>query len=245
VTAQMNCILHGLETPNIAFGDTLAQKIADYTDKDRVHVIGANPPFGAGANKLNQQNFTITTSETALMFMEYFMAKLKKGGRAAIIIKNTFLSNTDNASIAVRRMLLTKCRLHWILDLPQKVFTAGVHTVVLFFTKDGPTAKPINYYELDLKGVSLGKTRPLNENDLAEFESLATGWAGADGTTGTAGTNGTSWWTVDPAMLDQATLDLSVNNPNKVEEKLPTAAECRERIAAVYKEIGAILGKGE
>ena len=156
VTAQMNCILHGLETPNITFGDTLANKIADFTEKDRVDVIGANPPFGAGANKINQQNFTVTTSETALMFMEYFMAKLKKKGRAAIIIKNTFLSNTDNASIAIRRMLLTKCRLNWVLDLPAKVFTAGVQTVVLFFTKDGPTTEPINYYQLDMKGVSLG-----------------------------------------------------------------------------------------
>jgi len=253
VTAQMNCILHGLETPNIAFGDTLAQKIADYTDKDRVNVIGANPPFGAGANKLNQQNFTITTSETALMFMEYFMAKLKKGGRAAIIIKNTFLSNTDNASIAVRRMLLTKCRLHWILDLPQKVFTAGVHTVVLFFTKDGPTTKPIHYYELDMKGVSLGKTRPLNENDLAEFEQLVKPSEFYKGqgerSTKDASNNPTikpsnnSHWSVDPATLDQSTLDLSVNNPNKVEEKLPTAAECRTKIAAVYEEIGAILGE--
>ena len=251
VTAQMNCILHGLETPNITFGDTLSNKIADFTDKDRVDVIGANPPFGAGANKINQQNFTITTSETALMFMEYFMAKLKKGGRAAIIIKNTFLSNTDNASIAVRRMLLTKCQLKWVLDLPQKVFTAGVHTVVLFFTKDGPTTKPINYYELDLKGVSLGKTRPLNEGDLAEFEALVkNGTTGTDGTSGTAGRSlkspsCPSHWTVDPKTLDQTTLDLSVNNPNKVEEKLPTAAECRAKIEAIYKEIGALLRAGK
>lgn len=231
VTAQMNCILHGLETPSIAFGDTLANHIADFTDRDRVDVIGANPPFGAGANKINEQNFTIRTSETALMFMEYFMAKLKKGGRAAIVIKNTFLSNTDNASVAIRRMLLTKCQLNWVLDLPQKVFTAGVHTVVLFFTKDGPTVKPINYYELDLKGVSLGKTRPLNENDLAEFENLVKG--------GSVET--TAHWTLNPASLDTTTLDLSVNNPNRVEEKLPTAAECRARLKAIYAEIGAVL----
>ena len=239
VTAQMNCILHGLETPNITFGDTLSNKIAEFTDRDRVDVIGANPPFGAGANKINQQNFTITTSETALMFMEYFMAKLKNGGRAAIIIKNTFLSNTDNASVAVRRMLLTKCQLNWVLDLPQKVFTAGVHTVVLFFTKDGPTTKPINYYELDLKGVSLGKTRPLNEQDLAEFEALVR--ESANRTIEQSEQSNNSHWTVDPTTLDQTTLDLSVNNPNRVEEKLPTAAECRAKIAAIYKEIGEVL----
>lgn len=241
VTAQMNCILHGLETPNIVFGDTLANKIADFTEHDRVDVIGANPPFGAGANKINAQNFTINTSETALMFMEYFMAKLKKGGRGAIIIKNTFLSNTDNASVAIRQMLLAKCRLHWVLDLPQKVFTAGVHTVVLFFTKDGPTTQPINYYELDLKGVSLGKTRPLNEGDLAEFEGLVNG----SGFPQAGKVNGgcAAHWTIDPKAIDPVTFDLSVNNPNIAEEKLPTAAECRAEIEAIYAEIGAILGE--
>lgn len=240
VTAQMNCILHGLESPNITFGDTLANKIADFTDRDRVHVIGANPPFGAGANKLNQQNFTVTTSETALMFMEYFMAKLKKGGRAAIIIKNTFLSNTDAASVAVRRMLLAKCQLKWVLDLPQKVFTAGVHTVVLFFTKDGPTTLPIHYYQLDLKGVSLGKTRPLRETDLAEFEALVkkSGFP-ADG--GLKASECPSHWQVDPKTVDEETVDLTVKNPNMEEVKLPSAAECREEIKAALAEIAAVI----
>ena len=233
VSAQMNCILHGLETPNITFGDTLSNKIADFTDKHRVDVIGANPPFGAGANKMNQQNFTITTSETALMFMEYFIAKLKKGGRAAIIIKNTFLSNTDNASIAIRRLLLTRCQLNWVLDLPAKVFTAGVQTVVLFFTKDGPTTNPIRYYQLDLKGVSLGKTRPLNEKDLAEFEALVKGETPCEGCE--------AYWTIDPKTLDEATYDLSVKNPNKKAEVRATAAECRAEIQAAYAAIGELL----
>jgi type I restriction enzyme M protein len=240
VTAQMNCILHGLETPNIHFGSSLAQSPASITDADRVDVIGANPPFGAGANKLNQQNFTISTSETALMFMEYFMAKLKKGGRAAIIIKNTFLSNTDAASVAVRRMLLAKCRLKWVLDLPQKVFTAGVHTVVLFFTKDGPTTLPVNYYQLDLKGVSLGKTRPLRETDLAEFEALVkkSGFP-ADGEL--KASECPSHWQVDPKSVDDETVDLTVKNPNVEEVKLPSAAECRAEIKAALAEIAAVI----
>ncbi|MBR1921962.1 MAG: SAM-dependent DNA methyltransferase [Kiritimatiellae bacterium] len=240
VTAQMNCILHGLESPNIAFGDTLANKIADFTDRDRVDVIGANPPFGAGANRLNQQNFTVTTSETALMFMEYFMAKLLRGGRAAVIIKNTFLSNTDAASVALRRMLLARCRLKWVLDLPQKVFTAGVHTVVLFFTKDGPTAKPINYYQLDLKGVSLGKTRPLREADLAEFESLVKkSRFPRDGEL--KASECPAHWQIDPNTVDEATADLSVKNPNVAEEKLPSAAECRAAVKAALAEIAAVV----
>ena len=161
------------------------------------------------------------------------MAKLKKKGRAAIIIKNTFLSNTDNASIAIRRMLLTKCRLNWVLDLPAKVFTAGVQTVVLFFTKDGPTVDPINYYQLDMKGVSLGKTRPLNENDLAEFVAVFKGEKKGEGLEAV--------WSIDPKTIDQETFDLSVKNPNKKPEERASAAECRAEIKAAYAEIGKIL----
>jgi len=237
VTAQMNCILHGLESPQIRFGDTLATKIADFSDRDRVDVIGANPPFGAAVNNATKQNFLVQTSETALMFMEYFIAKLRKGGRAAIIIKNTFLSNSDNASVAIRRMLLAKCRLHWVLDLPQKVFTAGVHTVVLFFTKDGPTTEPIHYWQLDLKGVTLGKKRPLRESDLAPFEALATGfWRG-----GHAPEKADDSWTLDPKSLDPDTLDLSVVNPHVQAERLPTSDECEKEMREAWREIGKLL----
>ena len=233
VTAQMNCILHGLETPRISFGDTLAARVADFSERDRVDVIGANPPFGAGADAASVANFAIPSSETALLFLQYFIAKLKRGGRAAIIIKNTFLSNSDNASVAVRRLLLEKCRLRWVLDLPQKVFVAGVRAVVLFFSKDGPTADPIRFYQFEPAGITLGKRRPLLERDLAEFESLVRG--GGDPAACKAA------WTVDPATLDPATLDLSVKNPNVVEERLPTAAErlvaIRETFAALGREL--------
>lgn len=233
VTAQMNCILHGLETPRIAFGDTLRAPVADFSERDRVDVIGANPPFGAGADPASVRNFTVPSSETALLFMQYFIAKLKRGGRAAVIIKNTFLSNGDNASAGVRRMLLEKCRLKWVLCLPQKVFTAGVSTVVLFFSKDGPTAEPIHYYQLDLGDVSLGKRRPLLESDLAEFEALVRGEKKPE--------ECPRAWEVDPAGLDPETLDLSAKNPNVQEEKAPTAEECLAELRRVYAEVGREL----
>ena len=231
MTGQMNCILHGLETPNTSFGDTLAQKIADFTDADRVDVIGANPPFGAGVDPTVKQNFVAQTSETALLFLEHFVAKLNKGGRAAIIVKNTVLSNDDNASRYIRKILLEKCELEWILDLPPKVFAAGVKAVVLFFKKGGPTTEPIDYYELDMGEVSLGKTRPLYETDLAEFEKLATG--------GKVKTE--AHWTVDPKTVDKTTYDLSVHNPNKKEEKPPTVAECEAELKAAFAEIGKLM----
>ena len=172
-----------------------------------------------------------------------FSTKLKKGGRAAIIIKNTFLSNSDNASVAIRRMLLEKCRLHWVLDLPQKVFTAGVHTVVLFFTKDGPTTDPILYWQLDLKGETLGKKRPLRESDLAGFEALASGFWRPGGAGGPPAESHSEAWSINPKTLDPATLDLSVVNPNIEAERLPTTAECEGVMRDAWREIGKLLDK--
>lgn len=237
VTAQMNCILHGLRSPNIEKGDTLSKRIADFTDRDRVDIILANPPFGAATSSNVAANFTIKTGETALLFMEHFIAKLKTGGRAAIVIKNTFLSNGDSASVAIRKLLLNTCRLHWVLDLPPKVFAAGVRTVVLFFSKDGPTQAPIHYYQLNLPaGVSLGKTRPLREEDLAEFEALATA-AGDPPASPNA-------WTLDPATLDPETCDLSVRNPNIREERPPSASECLTRLRDLHAEMDKLLNEG-
>lgn len=233
VTAQMNCILHGLETPNITFGSSLAQNPSTITDADRMDVIGANPPFGAKVEAGEKANFVTRSSESAYLFMEHFIAKLKKDGRAAIIVKNTLLSNTDNASRYIRQQLLERCRLEMILDLPPKVFAAGVKAVVLFFRKGGPTTDPIKYYELDMKGVSLGKTRPLRESDLAEFEEIAKGAKSGKGVE--------AFWTVKPEEVDKESFDLSVKNPNRKAVERASAAECRERIKAAFAEIGEIL----
>ena len=128
------------------------------------------------------------------------------GGRAAVVIKNTFLSNTDNASVALRRELLEACTLHTILDCPSGTFQgAGVKTVVLFFEKGAPT-RDIWFYQLD-PGRSLGKSNPLNDDDLAEFVGLQRTLA-----------EGPQSWPVALADLDEDTLDLSVKNPHAPEE---------------------------
>ena len=233
MTAQMNCILHGLESPNIILGSSLRQNPGTLTDADRMNVIGTNPPFGAKVEQSEKENFVTRSGESAYLFMEHFIAKLKEGGRAGIIVKNTLLSNTDNASKYIRQQLLERCTLDIVLDLPPKVFAAGVKAVVLFFHKGGPTTKPIQFYELDLQGVSLGKTRPLKESDLAEFEAIATGQKSGEGVE--------AFWTVDPADVDQETFDLSVKNPNKRAETRASSAECREDIKAAFAEIGDIL----
>lgn len=208
VIGIMNMILHGIEAPNIIHTNTLAEPIRDIQEKDRYHVILANPPFGGKERKEVQQNFDIKTGETAFLFMQHFIKSLKAGGRAAVVIKNTILSNSDNASIALRKHLLESCNLHTILDMPSGTFTgAGVKTVVLFFTKGEPTKKTW-YYQLN-PGRNMGKTNPLNDRDMEEFISLQKGFQDSENS-----------WNVDIADIDESTYDLSVKNPN-VEDEAP------------------------
>jgi type I restriction enzyme M protein len=205
----MNMILHGIEAPNIIHTNTLAENLSDIQEKDRYDVVLANPPFGGKERAEVQQNFPIKTGETASLFLQHFIKSLKAGGRAGIVIKNTFLSNTDNATVALRKELLKNCNLHTVLDLPGGTFTgAGVKTVVLFFQKGTPTRK-VWFYQLNLDR-NLGKTNPLNEQDLAEFVELQKTFADSNNS-----------WSVDVSDIDQNTFDLSVKNPNKKEETGP------------------------
>lgn len=202
----MNMILHGVEAPNIIHTNTLAENLADIQEKDRFDVILANPPFGGKERAEVQQNFPIKTGETASLFLQHFIKILKAGGKAGVVIKNTFLSNTDNATVAIRKTLLESCNLHTVLDLPGGTFTgAGVKTVVLFFEKGSPTKK-VWFYQLNLDR-NLGKTNPLNENDLAEFVEFQKSFKQSDNS-----------WSISVKDIDQNTFDLSVKNPNKKDE---------------------------
>ena len=203
VIATMNMILHGVESPNIINTNTLTENLADVQEKNRFDYILANPPFGGRERREVQQNFTIKTSETAYLFLEHFIKYLRAGGEAGIVIKNTFLSNTDNASISLRRKLLEECNLHTVLDLPAGVFQAGVKTVVLFFRKGEPTRK-VWFYQLNLDRT-LGKTNPLTEADLEEFVTLQKSKAESENS-----------WSVAVSELDES-YDLSVKNPHRVE----------------------------
>ncbi|HZK35436.1 MAG TPA: N-6 DNA methylase, partial [Aeromicrobium sp.] len=136
VIAIMNMILHGIDAPNVLHTNTLAENLADIQEKDRYDVVLANPPFGGKERTEVQQNFPIRTGETAFLFLQHFIKILRAGGTAGIVIKNTFLSNTDNASVSLRKLLLESCNLHTVLDCPGGTFQgAGVKTVVLFFEK--------------------------------------------------------------------------------------------------------------
>jgi len=226
----MNMILHGVEAPNIIHTNTLAESLAEIQEKDRYDVVLANPPFGGKERAEVQQNFPIKTGETASLFLQHFIKILKAGGRAGVVIKNTFLSNTDNASISLRKTLLESCNLHTVLDLPGGTFTgAGVKTVVLFFEKGKPTQKTW-FYQLNLDR-NLGKTNPLNENDLTEFVELQKTKAESKNS-----------WTVNIFSIDSDTFDLSVKNPNIPEEApLREPKEILREMAELDKENAEIM----
>ena len=226
----MNMILHGIEAPNIVHINTLAENISDIQEKDRYDIVLANPPFGGKERKEVQQNFPIKTGETAFLFLQHFIKILKAGGRGGVVIKNTFLSNTDNASVSLRRLLLESCNLHTVLDLPGGTFAgAGVKTVVLFFDKGAPTRK-VWFYQLNLDR-NLGKTNPLNENDLAEFVKLQKKKGDSQNS-----------WSVKMADVDKTTFDLSVKNPNKKDETvLREPKEILNEMKTLDKENAEIL----
>ncbi|PSB40016.1 type I restriction endonuclease subunit M [filamentous cyanobacterium Phorm 46] len=251
VIAIMNMILHGIDAPNIIHTNTLTENLSDIQEKNRFDVIFANPPFGGKERPEVQQNFPIKTGETAFLFLQHFIKILKVGGRAGVVIKNTFLSNSDNASRALRQELLSSCNLHTILDCPSGTFIgAGVKTVVLFFEKGQPfdsvqemplfaQGKPLTqgmatqkiwYYQL-VPGRNMGKTNSLNDEDLREFVELQATFAESEKS-----------WLVDVADINLESFDLSVKNPNKGEESLlREPQEILEEIAVLDEESAEIL----
>ena len=230
VIGVMNMILHGIEAPNIVHANTLGQNLNDIQPKDQKDIVLANPPFGGKERKEVQQNFPIKTGETAFLFLQHFIRMLKPGGRAAIVIKNTFLSNTDNASTSLRRKLLAECNLHTVLDCPSGTFQgAGVKTVVLFFEKGAPTRRTW-FYQLE-PGRNMGKTNPLADADLVEFVALQKTFA-----------ESAKSWTVDAGSVDQVTFDLSVKNPNAVDVVAHRSPlEILDEIAALDVESAELL----
>ena len=230
IIGTMNMIFHGIEAPNIIHSNTLAENLSDIQEKDRYDVILANPPFGGKERAEVQQNFPIKTGETASLFMQHFIKILKAGGKAAVVIKNTFLSNTDNASIALRKELLESCNLHTVLDLPGGTFTgAGVKTVVLFFEK-GSATKNVWFYQLNLDR-NLGKTNALNEKDLADFVSLQKTKSESENS-----------WSISLNDIDKTSFDLSAKNPNTPEEApLRQPNEILEAMATLDAESADIM----
>lgn len=153
--AQMNLLLHGLEYPNIAYGNSLATKITELGDRDRVDVVLTNPPFGGEEEAGIKLNFPadMQTSETALLFLQLIMRKLRRsevgeGGRAGVVVPNGLLF-ADGVAARIKEELVRNFNLHTIVRLPNGVFApyTPIPTNIMFFARSGPT-KEVWFYEL-------------------------------------------------------------------------------------------------
>ena len=206
VMGMMNMILHGIESPNLFRGNTLTQNIRDIQEKDRYDIILANPPFGGKEKSQIQQNFPIQSNATELLFLQHFLKTLKIGGKAAIVVPEGVLFQTNNAFKQVKQELLDNFNLHTILSLPAGVFLpySGVKTNVLFFERSGGTSD-VWYYECEPE-QKLTKNKPITDEHLKEFVEL---YARRNTTERS--------WTVSASKLAED-YDLSAKNPAKQKE---------------------------
>lgn len=211
--ATTNLILHDIEVPNITFRDSLDQPLSNYTEKNRVNAILANPPFGGIVANNNENNFpqNYRTKESADLFLVLMIHLLKKGGRAGIVLPDGSLTG-DGVKQRVRQRLLEECNLHTIIRLPNSVFQpyATVATNLLFFTK-GEATKEIWYYEHRLPEgqKAYSKTRPLQRKELDPIVEWWNDRRESDFS-----------WKVDIRTIIDRNYDLDIKNPTKQEEEI-------------------------
>lgn len=215
VLGLTNLILHDMDVPDYVYTDSLKREYNSITNKDRVDVILANPPFGASIADGVETNFpaSLRCRESADLFVVLMMHLLKKNGRAAIVLPDGSITG-EGVKQRIREKLLTECNLHTIVRMPQSTFfPATVSTNLLFFEKGKPT-NDIWYYEHRLpKGQkSYSKTKPIQ---FDEFAPLIAWWNNRQ--------ESEVAWKVN--VKDLKGWDLDIKNPNKVEEKTEFTSE--------------------
>ena len=173
-----NMLLHDLDVPQVFHDNTLLRDVLDYTEDDKVDVILMNPPYG-GSEKADVKNHfpsDLASSETADLFMSVIMYRLKKNGRAAVILPDGFLFGTDNAKVAIKKKLLSEFNLHTVIRMPSSVFSpyTPITTNILFFDNTGKTEKTW-FYRLDMpEGYKhFSKTKPM---EFEHFTPVVKWW---------------------------------------------------------------------
>ena len=261
--AQMNLLLHGLDAPQIDPGNSLRFKLTEIGERDRVDVILTNPPFGGEEEKGIQNNFPSDkqTSETALLFLQLIMRKLKKaanqgrGGtqpyqasRAAVVVPNGTLFG-DGVCARIKEELLKEFNLHTIVRLPNGVFApyTPIPTNILFFDRSHPTGH-VWYYEVPPPEgrKNYTKTAPM------QFEAFkdCIAWWDLSGCGRNRNENERAW-RVSADAIAAANFNLDQKNPNAKEDithlppdKLVEDILAKEqRITEIMQKIKGVLGK--
>ena len=215
VMGMMNMILHGIESPNVYKENTLTEDIRKFQEKDRHSVILANPPFGGKEKKNIQQNFPVESNATEILFMQHFMKMLKLEGRAAIVVPEGVLFQTNSAFSKVKRDLLEQYNVHTIVSLPSGVFLpySGVKTNILFFDRSGSTSE-IWYYDVT-PPYKLTKNKPIEYDHLKEFVELFQNPQKRNSKNSKTGKKCHDWTVSVSEIKDY---DISAKNPHKVKE---------------------------
>ena len=173
-----NMLLHDIEVPNIYHMNSLKHNLLDYTDDDKFDVILMNPPYGGHEDKSIQGFFPddLASSETADLFMSVIMYRLKKNGRAAVVVPDGFLFGLDNAKVAIKTKLLTEFNLHTVIRLPGSVFSpyTSISTNLLFFDNKEPSGD-VWFYRVDMPSdrKHFSKTKPM---ELKHFDDAIAWW---------------------------------------------------------------------
>jgi type I restriction enzyme M protein len=247
-----NMLLHDIDNPVIIHGNSLEKNVREYREDDRFDVVLMNPPYGGSEKEGVKINFPadLQSSETADLFLAVIMYRLKKNGRAAVIIPDGFLFGTDNAKVAIKKKLLSEFNLHTIVRMPHDVFApyTNITTNILFFERTEPT-KQTWVYRLDMpEGYKhFSKTKPMK---LEHFAPAVEWWSKREEIT-TDGFDKAKRYTVQELIDRNYNLDLC-GFPHEEEEILPPReliqqyqekrASLNANIDRILAEIEAILG---
>ena len=167
-----NMLLHGLDVPRIYHDNSLTKDVLNYTDDDKFNVILMNPPYGGSEKNEIKNHFPddLASSETADLFMDVIMYRLKKNGRAAVILPDGFLFGTDNAKVNIKKKLFSEFNVHTIIRMPSSVFSpyTSITTNILFFDNTHPTEETW-FYRLDMPDgyKHFSKTKPMKVEHFA------------------------------------------------------------------------------
>ena len=241
-----NMLLHGIDVPQIYHDNSLAKKVLDYSDDDRFDVILMNPPYGGNEKADIKSNFPsdLASSETADLFMSVIMYRLKKGGRAAVILPDGFLFGTDNAKVSIKKKLLSEYNLHTVIRMPHSVFApyTSITTNILFFDNTEAT-KETWFYRLDMPDgyKNFSKTKPMK---IEHFNPAIEWWANREEIT-VDGFDKSKKYTVQEIVDRNYNIDLC-GYPHEEEEILPPKEliqQYQEKRASLNADIDKILGE--
>lgn len=241
-----NMLLHGIDVPKIYHDNSLLKDVLDYTRDDQFDVILMNPPYGGNEKTEVKNHFPadLASSETADLFMSVIMYRLKKNGRAAVILPDGFLFGTDNAKVAIKKKLFSEFNLHTVIRMPHSVFApyTSITTNILFFDHTKPTEETW-FYRLDMpEGYkNFSKTKPM---ELKHFDPVVDWWNNRE-EINVDGFDKAKKYTAEEIAAKNYNIDLC-GYPHEEEEILPPKEliqQYQEKRASLNADIDRILAQ--